>query len=481
MNPLHCRPLVAAVLALAALGLVAAGPAPSPGRQSPAGAPPPVAAQAAASATPAPLGPAVRSGAGAAYAAGQYVGPGTCAAANCHGNAEPSQVYGARQDEFVVWFHQDPHRRAAEPLFNEQSRLIARNLRLATPPEGSPRCLVCHALDAPRSVQAVPLELADGISCESCHGPAGGWLARHNEAGWSHADSLAAGMADLRPPRARAQVCLSCHLGGPGHQVDHELLAAGHPELVFELDNYSESMPPHWLPVAPGDTARSRNTRGLSAWAVGQAEAFRQGLALLRHRASSERWPEFAELACDTCHHDLASGRWRQLRGYRHRAGLPSWSPARWAVLRHLVDTVAPSERALLDREVERLAAQVAQLNTPAPRLAETCDRIAAGLDRLLPRLAAAEWDERSARDLIAALAADRAYLEAADRESAEQTALALQSLVADLSVRQPRAAQGPLPQRVRALFAALDDPNRWDRQRFSELLAEVERAARAR
>jgi hypothetical protein len=425
-------------------------------------------------------GEAERSGAGTAYLAGQFVGPAPCAAPNCHGNLEPGHVYDVLQNEFYIWSREtDPHRNAAEPLFNQQSRLIARNLGLKQSADRSARCLVCHALDVPESAQAVPLELADGISCEACHGPAGGWLARHNETGWTHADSVAAGMVELRDPRARARVCLDCHGGKAGRQVDHELLAAGHPELVFELDNYTESMPAHWMPFADRhDTAGRRDTHGLVAWAVGQTEAFRQGVLLLRHRAASDRWPEFAELTCDGCHHDLAGGRWRQVRGYRLRAGLPSWSPARWTVLRHLLAAVAPRERAALDGDVDRLAEQVSRLNTPAPTLAATAQRIADGLDRALPRLAAHDWNEGAARALLVAIAGDRAGLAAADRESAEQVAYAAGSLVANLGALDPKVARGRLPALVDALYAELDDPYRWDRERFGAVLAEIEKAA---
>ena len=434
-------------------------------------------AASAATPAPSPQEPAASEAPAAAYAPGRFVGPGSCASANCHGNPEPARVYDVPQNEFSVWFHQDLHRRAGEPLFDQQSQLIARNLGLRQPAHSSSLCLDCHSLNAPRRAQAVPLELADGISCESCHGPAGGWLARHNEAGWTHADSVGAGMTDLRDLRVRARLCLGCHQGEPGQEVDHELLAAGHPELVFELDNYTESLPPHWLPFAERRASDSpearRDTHGLAAWAVGQAEAFAQGLRLLGHRAGSEKWPEFAELACDTCHHDLAAGRWRQLRGYRYRAGLPSWSPARWAVLRHLVAAAAPAERAALEVEIERLAEQVARLNTPPQRLAESCERAAALLDRALPRLGAATAG--AAPDLVVALARDREYLEAADRASAEQAALALQSLAAHLGARDPRWRRGPLPARVSELFAALDDPLRFDRQRFGALLLSLE------
>ncbi|HET9765278.1 MAG TPA: multiheme c-type cytochrome, partial [Thermoanaerobaculia bacterium] len=192
-----------------------------------AAASPPTAAPPPAATPPRPpsRGEAVRSGAGAAYLAGHYVGPGPCAAANCHGNLEPGQVYDVLQNEYYTWSaDDDPHRHAADVLFNQQSRLIAKNLKLAQSADRSSRCLVCHAVAAPPSVQAVPLELADGVSCEACHGPAGGWLARHNETGWNREDSLAAGMVDLRDPVARGRVCLDCHGGKAGRQVDHELL-----------------------------------------------------------------------------------------------------------------------------------------------------------------------------------------------------------------------------------------------------------------
>jgi hypothetical protein len=162
------------------------------------------------------------------------------------------------------------------------------------------------------------------------------------------------------------------------------------------------------------------------------------------------------------------------VRGYRYRAGLPTWSPARWAVLRHLVAAVAPAERAAMEPDVEKLSEQVSRLSTPAGELAATSDRLAAALARVLPRLAAVDWTEGRARDLLAAVAADRAYLEAADRESAEQAALAVQSLVAYLSDRRSSVARGPLPGKVRALFATLDDPNKFDRQRFGEVLGGV-------
>lgn len=41
-------------------------------------------------------------------------------------------------------------------------------------------------------------------------------------------------MRDLRNLYARANACVACH-----QNVDPEILKAGHPELVFELDRQS--------------------------------------------------------------------------------------------------------------------------------------------------------------------------------------------------------------------------------------------------
>jgi Cytochrome c554 and c-prime len=416
-------------------------------------------------------------GPGLSYSAGQYLGPGSCSASGCHGNAAPGRIYAILQNEWSVWNHEDKHRHAFDPLWSAKAARIVRNLGLSRRATETALCLDCHVLRAPAAAQAIPLEVADGISCEGCHGPAGGWLARHNETGWTHADSLAAGMIDLRQPRKRARLCLGCHQGDRGRQVDHELLAAGHPELVFELDNYTESMPAHWLPYAErGDRGEGGDSHGLRAWAVGQVESFRAGLELLNHRAAAGQWPEFAEMTCDSCHHDLAGGAWRQERGYRHRAGMPAWSVARYAVLRHLLAKVAPAaELAELDASVDAVAAAVANLRDPPQRLSAASQRAAAALAAMNARVDHASWSGQAASNLLAAILADRNGAPGADRQSAEQTALAIQSITAHLATTQPRLGRGKPNRLVRQLFGELDQPHGYDRERFVELLGELE------
>ena len=187
-------------------------------------------------------------------------------------------------------------------------------------------CLDCHSTNVPAQLITGRLDAEDGVQCEACHGPASGWRAQHTDKGWTHQQSVAQGMIDLHDIRVRAHVCESCHLGSAEKEVDHELIASGHPLLAFELDNYSESMPAHWHP---------NDTHGVPAWAIGQAMAFRDSMNNLARHARGEKWPEFSDMSCMNCHHALEpSSVWRQERGWPERAGLPAWSPQRWAVLR---------------------------------------------------------------------------------------------------------------------------------------------------
>src|ERR1700722_9727602 len=119
--------------------------------------------------------------------------------------------------------------------------------------EAAPKCLACHALNPPSELRSRTFDVSEGVSCESCHGPASGWLGPHTERNWTHAQSVAEGMVDTRDIVKRTEKCLSCHLGSEEKFVDHEMIAAGHPDLFFELASFSAAMPRHWkVPGEPG-------------------------------------------------------------------------------------------------------------------------------------------------------------------------------------------------------------------------------------
>lgn len=408
---------------------------------------------------------------------GDYVGAATCASGTCHGSVEPRDIYKVKQNEYFIWLKQDRHTQAYNVLLTKQSARIARNLKLKAKAEQSKLCLDCHAMNVPKSVQANPIDLAEGISCEACHGPAGGWLSQHTEEGWTHEKSIEAGMRDLRGLENRAKNCLTCHLGNSRQQVNHDLIAAGHPDMIFELDNYTAVMPPHWIP----NTTKSKQSgdvepTGGRAWAVGQAVAFREGMLLMASRARSGHWPEFAEMNCYSCHHSLKDSEWRQERGYRHKVGGPPWNPARYAVLKHLVAMFAPQEKARLDSQVDRLAAQIAQLSTPASTVAATASGLADTISRVIPRIENATVDTAVAKRIIDRIAGDVPFLIESEVHSVEQAIMAINALVNAIARDNPAIAQGPVAATLDQLYHDVKDRENFERNRFAQHVADLQR-----
>ena len=191
----------------------------------------------------------------------KYIGPGSCAATSCHGSVKP--VAGSRilQNEYSTWIVKDKHSHAYQALTGEIGERIARILKLNSKAEESPKCLACHALYTTGEQRGRVFELSEGVSCENCHGPASAWLGPHTTRDWPHEKSVAIGMRDTRDVLHRTEKCLECHLGTKEKFVDHEMIAAGHPDLFFELDSFSASMPRSLsTKVVPCPTLERANT-----------------------------------------------------------------------------------------------------------------------------------------------------------------------------------------------------------------------------
>jgi hypothetical protein len=256
-----------------------------------------------------------------------WLGVGSCSATACHGGDGPA---GTRGSEYTAWAACDPHANAFSVLYNERSERIIKNLN---GPKGKPACcdslcLGCHATDVNHALQAPRLALEDGVGCESCHGPAGEWLTRHYRPGWkglSPAEKARWGMRDTKDLAVRAKTCVECHVGAGDKDVNHDLIAAGHPRLNFEYGSYLAILPRHWS--VRQERARYPDFEA-RAWAIGQVAAAQQALELLAHRAREEHkkpWPEFAEYNCFSCHHDLREpSRWRKEKPERP-LGSPAW------------------------------------------------------------------------------------------------------------------------------------------------------------
>jgi hypothetical protein len=267
----------------------------------------------------------------------KYTGPGSCSSPSCHGAVQPRNTTSVQQNEYSTWVIQDKHAQAFAVLSNPVSVRIAKILGLQSAAT-APRCLACHSLDVPQDQRARMFDTSDGVGCENCHGPASNWLGPHTTRDWKHEDSVKAGMHDLRDLGKRTEQCLTCHLGTADKVVDHELIAAGHPDLYFELASFSGVMPRHWKPKPDEDAWRE-----VSEMAVGQAVQLTQQLGRLSRSARTGVWPQYAELDCFACHHSLTAAKdsWQQQRGYPGRPpGNPPFNMSRFVVLRHLAREV---------------------------------------------------------------------------------------------------------------------------------------------
>jgi hypothetical protein len=404
---------------------------------------------------------------------GHYEGVASCANSGCHGSTQPLNTTRILQNEYYTWLNSDRHAQAYNVLFSDRSARVARNMRLKGKAYQENVCLDCHTTNVPARLVAGKVDPEDGVQCEACHGPASGWRAEHTMAGWTHEQSVARGMADLRSLPIRASGCLSCHLGNNNKEVDHELIASGHPILAFELDNYTETMPPHWR---RGKDTVTADTHGARAFAVGQSAAFSQSLDNLARHARGDKWPEFSDMSCINCHHSLETSGWRQERGWPGRAGLPSWSPQHWAVLRLLVGRANPSARAQLDSDVQLIASRVARMNDTngVVQAAGDAKRI---IDGVTPQIAALSWRDDDVRALMRTIAGDTDFLLTSDVHSAEQTALALQSLASALTRSNPRLLKSPMTESIDALFEEIKNRERYEPSRFVQKLAALRAA----
>ncbi|MEO6388980.1 MAG: multiheme c-type cytochrome [Croceibacterium sp.] len=252
-----------------------------------------------------------------AQGAGHYLGVATCAGSTCHGRAEGNGEI-VRQDEIATW--QEPssptgaHSRARAVLDSVRGRQIAATLGMGNP-SSEPACLGCHSTYVPSGERGGRFQVSDGIGCESCHGPAGNWIASHYTTSGEHPANVRAGMTALENPQTRARVCLDCHYGSAsGDQfVSHRMMAAGHPRIAFELDLFS-TLQQHHDEDADYATRKGR-TDSVRLWSVGQAEAVRRSTDLFARPGFGTEgvFPEFTFYDCHSCHRQITDGPQRRL------------------------------------------------------------------------------------------------------------------------------------------------------------------------
>ena len=411
----------------------------------------------------------------AAASEANYVGPGSCSAVACHGAIRPLAGSRILQTEYTTWIAADRHARATEVLSTAVSQRMGRILGLSTPSQ-SPKCLACHALDVPPASRGRNFA-TEGVSCEACHGPATGWLGYHVTRAATHEESVKRGMYDTKDVVKRTEKCLSCHLGTADRFVDHEMIAAGHPDLVFELEAFSSAMPRHWKDAPDADSSAAVRT-----FAVGQLAHFRASLDRLGRRVKGPIWPEYAELDCFACHHSLTrpEDSWRQTAGYEHRArpGLPQLQVSRYLTARRVLAAWDPQGSQELDTVMGRLQIEASRLSVKSEDVAMLAGQARSIVDRGIERALSAPATPDMASAILRGIFADAPQIAERGERAAEQAAMAAEVLATALArsrSQDPAAAKAAFTE----LFKQFESPSAYEPSRFVAAMKKVESAVR--
>jgi len=243
------------------------------------------------------------------YSDTQHLGVASCASSVCHGSVRSRTSTAVRQNEYVIWSRQDRHRISYNTLLNDESKAIAKKLGLKSA-HTADICLDCHADNVATHLRGSRFQIDDGVGCEACHGGAENYISSHVDADTPRDEVLNAGLYPTDDPRARAKLCLSCHLGVGDKMATHDIMGAGHPRISFELDTFGALQPAHY--VLDKDYKDNKWAgSSVELWSIGQVEAARQTLLLIRDRLNTKGlFPELALFDCHSCHHSMSDQKW---------------------------------------------------------------------------------------------------------------------------------------------------------------------------
>ncbi|MFZ1742241.1 MAG: multiheme c-type cytochrome [Pontixanthobacter sp.] len=428
----------------------------------------------------------ITSGAQAQSSGGaRYEGVATCAGSTCHGRAEGNGEV-VRQDEIASW--QEPssstgaHSRAYAVLASPRGRQIAASLGLGAA-TSAPACLGCHATFVPQSQQGARFLTADGVGCESCHGPSSRWLSSHYGVPGTHASNVALGMTPLEKPQVRAKVCLDCHYGSAdGNQfVTHSMMAAGHPRIAFELDLFSALQQHH---DEDGDyAARKGKTDSVRLWAVGQAEAVARSSDLFAHPRYGTQgvFPEYYFYDCHSCHRQITDSAQRKLTfetnpGRPIPFGMAPYNDENIIMLSAVARTFAPGRAASFDKASKEFHRAMGEGRSQAVAAAQILRGEASALSGMLGSRGFSGNDAFAVVQTISDTATNPRFT---DYAGSAQAVMAVDTLL-NAMVREGRITVGAaagIRSNINRAYAAVRSPENYQPAAFRSALGQATRS----
>jgi hypothetical protein len=444
-------------------------------------------------------------------AEGTFVGVATCGGTTCHGRSVPNREPGSagaglegvvRQDELMIW--QDPasaagaHSRAYAVLEYDRSEHIMDRLRssnsadwLNRPATQQPRCLGCHSTagDPIGGAAYRPATFAaEGVGCESCHGPAARWLNSHYTVRGDHGANLARGMTRLEDPAVRANTCLDCHFGNRDQRqfVTHEMMAAGHPRISFELDLFT-TLQAHHNEDVDYDRRKTR-VSNVHVWAIGQAEALKRSLDLyLSERGRQGIFPEFYFLDCHSCHRPISDDPNPLVRrdvfnlSRRIPRGVPPYNDENMIMLAAAARVIAPQRAARFEAASAAFHAAMGSSGGNAQLMVAAANRLRGELDGLTQEFTRAPIGRTQVFAIIDAITSRAISGQFTEYAGSVQAVMATDTLLSSLVASREISQEAVMGIRadINSAYQAVREPNAYNPTNFRASLGRAAAAIR--
>jgi hypothetical protein len=414
-----------------------------------------------------------------------HLGVASCAGSTCHGRQEGDGKV-VRQDEIKLWQEDSSaggtHSRSLRLISGPRGQAIAARLGIGDP-ASAPMCLGCHV--DPAANHGPRFQKSDGVGCEACHGGAQNWIQTHYTVGASHARNVAQGMTPLDNPKVRAGVCLDCHFGSAdaGQFVNHRIMAAGHPRIVFELDLFSTLQQHH---NEDADYIRRKGrTDDVRLWATGQAMALERSLTLYSNpgRGTEGVFPEFYFFDCHTCHRRISDEPSARPTNIANPArpipeGMPAYNDENMIMLSAAARVVAPELGRRFDTDAKAFHAALAK---DRPSAVAAAGRLRETAGALADAFARRSFGKAETFAIVDSIASDAISPRFTDYEGSVQSVMAIDTLLNALV--NSRAVNGGGVAATRAeinrAYAAVKNPNDYRPLEFRRALGGAARTIR--
>jgi len=411
-----------------------------------------------------------------------HKGVGSCSGSTCHSRNEATGIV-VRQNEILTWRDKSAvsgaHARTYEILLSERAVNLVKRLGLGLAHE-APECLSCHTDNIEPSKRGHGFNIADGVSCESCHGGAEKWLAGHDNVGASHKTNVARGLLPLEDAQTRANVCLACHMGseGKGQFVTHRMMAAGHPRMSFELDLFT-ALQRHHNEDVDYENRKTVQT-GARIWAIGQAMILKRQLSLYQNPSLNHDgvFPELVFFDCLACHRTVTDDpNWRP--SVRLNPGRPegrgkaifndSSMIMLLATARHIAPDLAPE----LDIKIRTYHAALDDDGTRQSRAAKELSHMA---DQLIARINQTDFTKEQTLDILDIIVTDTLTRRYTDYVAAEQAIMAIDTLLSSMIAAKQvaRADVTDMRKEINIAYDAVETPNNYNQDQLTKALTVI-------